>query len=342
MLKSVASYIQYYFCSFVIHVVYVGPSNPLLHTDTGMLEFRLLRQFVVLAEELNFGRAAARLHMSQPPLSVAMRNLETIVGTTLFDRSRHHVRLTPAGHAFYKDAQRLMMSAQMAVERARRAEQGLEGALRLSFVPSAALDVLPLIFKRFRTEFPTVHLRLTAETTSRQLDDLRNGEVELGLIVGPVYDTRGLAMVDLQAQPFVIAVPADHALARRTSVRVAELSAESFVSFPASEGAGFVAALLGTCQAAGFLPKIVQEAAQMQAILTLVAGGLGVALVPNAMRRLHMEDVAFLDIIDAKVAPSYDLMFAYGVNNDNPVIQEFLSVARRTVAKQESQRMARA
>jgi DNA-binding transcriptional LysR family regulator len=296
-----------------------------------MIEFRQLRQFVVLAEELNFGRAAIRLHMSQPPLSVAMRNLEAQVGAMLFDRGRHHVRLTPAGQVFQKDAQRLLQQVQAATERARRAAEGLEGSLRLSFVPSAALNVLPAIFKRFQHDYPTVQLRLTAETTARQLEDLRKGEVELALVVGPVYEARDLVLVDLQAQKFVIAVPRSHPLATRRSVKIKELAAESFISFPASEGAGFVAALLGACHAAGFLPKVVQEAAQMQSILTLVAGGLGIALVPAAMRMLAMADVVFLEIVGTRPLPTYQLVFAHGSNNDNPVVQSFLSVARKTV-----------
>ncbi len=296
-----------------------------------MIEFRQLRQFVVLAEELNFGRAAIRLHMSQPPLSVAMRNLETQVGAMLFDRSRHHVRLTPAGQVFHKDAQRLLQQAQAATERARRAAQGLEGSLRLSFVPSAALDVLPAIFKRFQHDYPTVQLRLTAETTARQLEDLRKGEVELALVVGPVYEARDLTLVDLQAQKFVIAVPRSHPVGRGRTLGIKALAAESFISFPASGGAGFVAALLGACLSAGFLPKVVQEAAQMQSILTLVAGGLGIALVPASMRMLTMADVVFLEIVDTRPPPTYQLVFAHGSHNDNPVVQSFLSVARKTV-----------
>ncbi len=305
-----------------------------------MLEFRLLRQFVVVAEELNFRRAAARLHMSQPPLSVAMQKLESEVGTALLDRSKHHVRLTPAGHAFYKDGVRLLQQVQRAQERARRTGEGLEGSLGLSFVPSAALDVLPAIFKRFQHDYPTVQLKLTAETTARQLDDLHNGHVDLALVVGPVYDARGLRLLDLQSQQFVLAVPAGHPLAARRRVRMKELAAEPFVSFPATEGAGFAAALLGACQAAGFLPKVVQEASQMQAILTLVAGGLGIALVPASMRRLRMEDVSFVDIADPGTPPTYRLVFAYAADNDNPVVPAFVASARRTLKAAGTRRAA--
>lgn len=296
-----------------------------------MSEFRLLRQFVVVAEELNFRRAALRLHMSQPPLSVAMQNLEAAVGTRLLDRSKHHVRLTPAGAVFHKDAQRLLQQLQLAMERARRTGEGLEGTLRLSFVPSAALNVLPDIFQRFQRDYPTVHLQMRAETTTRQLEELRNGETDLAMIVGPLADTRDLALQDLAPQPFAIAVPASHPLAARRKVQLRELAAEPFVSFPGTEGAGFAAALLGACHAAGFAPRVVQEASQMQAILTLVAGGLGIALVPASMRRLHMEDVVMLDIADRPTPPSYSLVLAHAKHNDNPVIPAFLAIARRTV-----------
>lgn len=292
-----------------------------------MLELRLVRQFVVVAEELSFRRAAERLHMSQPPLSTAMQKLEAEIGTPLLDRSKHHVRLTPAGQVFYKDALRLLQLVEQARETARRTGCGLEGTLRLSFVPSAALDVLPDIIKRFQADYPSVHLTLTAETTRRQLEDLHNGHTDLALLVGPVYDPRGLELVALRSQHFVLAVPFGHPLAKQQKVQVKELASEPFVSFPAAEGTGFANALWGACQAAGFMPRVVQEASQMQAILTLVAGGLGVALVPAAMRRLQMKEVRFLELAATKRPPTYQLLFAYRGKNDNPVIHAFLNRA---------------
>ncbi len=296
-----------------------------------MFEFRLLRQFQVVAEELNFRRAAARLHMSQPPLSVAIRNLESQVGTPLFDRSKHHVRLTPAGEVFYHDTLRLLQQAQQAVERARRTGQGLEGSLRLSFVPSAALDLLPVIFKHFQRDYPTVQLRLTADNTRRQLQALRNGETDLALVVGPVHETRDLQLVDLKAQKFAVALPATHCLASHQRIALRDLSHESFISFPGSDGIGFASALMEACQSAGFMPRVVQEASQMQAIVTLVAGGLGIALVPESMRRLRMEDVVFRDLADSKAKVGYRLVFARLAQNDNPVIEAFLSIATRAM-----------
>ncbi|MDX3906207.1 MAG: LysR family transcriptional regulator [Pigmentiphaga sp.] len=295
-----------------------------------MFELKQLRQFEIVAEELNFRRAAERLHMSQPPLSVSIQNLEHEVGTRLLERSRHHVKLTPAGAVFLKEAQRTLRQARLCIERAQRAADGMEGLLRLSFVPSAALDLLPVLFKRFQREYPTVQLQLTAETTGRQVEALRRGTVDLALVVTPLTHQKGLKVTTLREQRFVLAVPAEHALSQQKKVRMKDLAEEPFISFPASEGPGFVSALLNACQQAGFSPRVVQEAAQMQTVLTMVAGGLGVALVPAAMRTVHMPDVAFLDIADTRTPPGYTLAFVHQADSDNPVVGAFLAVVQRT------------
>lgn len=298
-----------------------------------MLELRSVRQFVAVAEELSFRRAAERLHMSQPPLSVAMQNLEGQIGTRLLDRSKHHVRLTPAGQVFYQDAVQLLQLSQQAEERARRTGEGREGSIRLSFVPSAALDLLPAILKKFQADHPTVALKLTAENTRSQLEDLRQNHVDLALVVGPLSQYSGLELVELQSQEFVIAVPRSHALASRSAINIRDLADQPFVSFTATEGTGFVNALMTTCHAAGFLPNVVHEASQMQSILTLVAGGLGVALVPSSLQRLQMDDVSFLKVLDSPKPPGYDLVFAYSKLNDNPVVDAFVKVAVSVVGK---------
>lgn len=294
------------------------------------MELRHLRQFVVLAEELNFRRAAARLHMTQPPLSVAMQSLEEEVGVALLDRSRHHVRLTPAGEAFLRDAQRALLQLEWGTERARRAGQGMDGALRLSFVPSAGPE-LARVLRRFRRDYPTVQLHASADTTARQIEALHKGTGELALVVAPVGNPKGLRLTPAFSQRFVLAVPGDHALAGKASVRMKVLEGESFISFPVSEGPGFVGALLSACQAAGFFPKIVQEASQMQTILTLVAGGLGVALVPAAMKTMHAHDVAFVDLAEGRSPTTYSLVFAHRVDRDNPIIDAFLATSKRVL-----------
>jgi len=296
-----------------------------------MMELRQLRHFVAVAEELNFRRASLRLHMSQPPLSVSIQHLEEAVGAQLLDRSRHHVRLTAAGASFLKDARRILVQTQQAAERAQRAAQGREGSLKVSFVPSAALELLPNLFKRFQREYPTVHLQLSADTTARQLEALHKGDVDLAIVVGPLNEPEGLRVTPLQRQRFILAVPREHALAGRKTVRLRDLAAEPFIAFPASEGPGFYSALLHACQAAGFHPRVVQQASQMQVILTLVAGGAGVALVPASMQVMKMSDVKFIELADPR-APTYGLEFAHAAAADNPVIDAFLALARRTPA----------
>lgn len=271
--------------------------------------------------------------MSQPPLSVSIQHLEAAVGVQLLERSRQHVRLTAAGLIFYQEALKTLESAALAVERTVRAANGMVGTLRLSFVPSATLALLPPVLKRFQSEYPTVQLKLSGDTTVRQMESLRQGETDLAIVVHPLPQPNDLKISILREERLVLAVPGDHPLAQRKSVRMKELALENFISFPASEGPGFVGALITACRNAGFLPKVVQEVAQMQTILTLVSGGVGVALVPAAMKTVHMPHVSFLDIADARTPLSYTLVFANKISNDNPIIDAFVAVATRTLRR---------
>jgi DNA-binding transcriptional LysR family regulator len=296
-----------------------------------VVELRQLRQFIAIAEELSFRRAAARLHMSQPPLSAAIQRLEEIVGRPLLERSRHHVKLTSAGEAFLREARRTIAQARLAVEGAQRAADGQEGTLRLSFVPSATLGILPILLRTFQREYPTVRLALTGDTTTRQVDMLRRTEVDLAIVVPPLNDPRDLKLDVLREEPFVLAVPVEHPLAASKRIDLKEVAAEPFISFPLAEGPGFVGSLLKACQQAGFAPRIVQEASQMQTILTLVAGGIGVALVPASMRTVHMQNVVYLELIERRQPVRYSLVFAYHAGHDNPVIDAFLSMTHRVL-----------
>src|SRR6185312_2783623 len=154
------------------------------------MDLRQLRQFVAVAEERSFRRAAERLHVSQPPLSVAVQRLEADVGVPLLDRTRHHVRLTVAGEAFLEEARRTLAHAQLSVEIAQRAAAGKLGTLRLSFVPSAALGVVPRLLRTFREDHPDVKLVLTGDTTSQQMAALLSGATDVGIVVPPLHDAR--------------------------------------------------------------------------------------------------------------------------------------------------------
>jgi DNA-binding transcriptional LysR family regulator len=293
------------------------------------MDLRQLRQFVAVAEERSFRRAAERLHVSQPPLSVAVQRLEADVGVQLLDRDRHGVRLTTAGEAFLQEARRTLAHAQLAVEIAQRAASGKVGTLRLSFVPSAGLAVVPQLLREFRRDHPDVKLILSGETTSQQMLALAQGAADVGLLVPPLPDGAGLHVKAFRQEDLVLAVPAAHPIAGQARVQLKDLADEDFIGFPLKEGPGFESVVMAACHESGFIPRFVQTASQMQAILALVAGGLGIALVPQAMRAVHMADVRYLNVRQRRAQLRYALGLAYHPGNPNPALGAFLAMADR-------------
>ena len=293
------------------------------------MDLRQLRQFVAVAEERSFRRAAERLHVSQPPLSVAMQRLEADVGAQLLDRDRHGVRLTAAGEAFLHEARRTLVHAQLSVEIAQRAASGKLGTLRLSFVPSAGFAVVPRLLREFRKGHPDVKLILNGDTTVQQMEALAQGAADVGIVVPPLHEARGLRVKVFCQEDLVLAVPAAHPLAGAARVQLKDLANEDFVGFPIKEGPGFESAVMAACQDSGFIPRFVQTASQMQAILALVAGGLGVALVPQAMRAVAMENVNYVPVRKRTAAVRYALGLAYHPANQNPALTAFLARADR-------------
>jgi len=293
------------------------------------MDLRQLRQFVAVAEECSFRRAAERLHVSQPPLSVAVQRLEADLGVALLDRTRHHVRLTVAGEAFLREARRTLAHAQLSVEIAQRAASGKLGTLRLSFVPSAALGVVPRLLREFRRDHADVKLMLSGETTSQQMAALLNGSTDVGIVVPPLHDAKDFRVEVFSEQELVLAVPADHPLGRQRRVQLRDIAAEAFVGFPFKEGPGFESVVIAACQECGFIPNFVQVASQMQAILALVAGGLGIALVPQAMRAVAMDNVAYLQVRRGQAPVRYSLGLAYRPSNANPALDAFVAMAHR-------------
>ena len=294
------------------------------------MHLRQLRQFVAVAEERSFRRAAERLHVSQPPLSIAVQRLEADVGVALLDRNRHHVRLTVAGEAFLREAKRTLAHAQMSIEIAQRAAAGKLGTLRLSFVPSAALNVVPGLLRAFRQDYPDVTLVLTSDTTSQQKATLSSGATDVGIVVPPLHDAEDFRVDSFCEQELMLAVPVSHPLASQKRVQLRDLAQESFVGFPFSEGPGFESVVMAACHDCGFVPKFVQVAAEMQTILALVSSGLGIALVPQAMKAVRTEYVAYLQVRRRNAAIKYALSLAFNPANTNPALDAFVAVALRT------------
>jgi DNA-binding transcriptional LysR family regulator len=293
------------------------------------MDLRRLRQFVAVAEERSFRRAAARLNVSQPPLSVAVQRLEADLGVTLLDRTRHHVRLTVAGEAFLREARRTLAHAQLSVEVAQRAAVGKLGTLRLAFVPSAAFDVVPRLLRAFHADYPGVKLMLMGETTSQQMAALMGETTDLGIVVPPLHDAKDLRVESLCEQELMLAVPQSHPVGNQQRVQLRDLAGEAFVGFPFKEGPGFESVVVAACQASGFVPNFVQVAPQMQTILALVAAGMGIALVPQAMQSVQMENVAYVQVRRGNAPLKYALGLAFRPSNDNPALGAFVAMAHR-------------
>lgn len=288
------------------------------------MELRQLNAFVVVAEELHFGRAAARLSVSGPPLSQQVRRLEREVGTSLFVRHTRHVALSAAGEAFLPHARRALAAAEDATTAARHAAQGRSGTARLGFAGSSSYRELREIAQRFRATVPDARLALVTGRFSGELaEDLRADRVDAALIRTPVDDT-GLEVREVAQQRLVAALPAEHRLAGRVRVGLSELAGDAFVSYPARRMAVMRVAVDAACLRAGFHPRTEQEAPDTHTLLSLVSAGVGVGLVLDAASELLMPGVAVVELTDAPVVP---LALAWKRDGTNPVLPALLSTA---------------
>lgn len=258
-----------------------------------MVDLRRLRYFVAVAEELHFGRAARRLNVSQPPLSVQIRQLEHEIGTSLLVRTQRRVELTTPGRVLLSEARRLIAQADAAVVRTQRAARGEVGHLAIGFVSTADYSLLPPLVRRFRARQPDIELALRELTGDRQLALLAAGELDLGLMITPPK-VDGLNMRPIFREPLIAALPATHRLAsRRRRIDARDLAGDGFILFPRVLAPSLHDLVIAVCQRAGFAPRIAQEAIQMQTILGLVAADLGVALVPACMANLRRPHVVY-------------------------------------------------
>jgi DNA-binding transcriptional LysR family regulator len=257
-----------------------------------MIELRHLRYFVAVAEELHFGRAAERLHMAQPPLSQQIKQLEAELGFALFHRTKRSVRLSEAGQIFLVETQQVFRQLDQAVEAGRQASRGESGQLVIGFVSSAAYNVLPELLRAFRSEVPEVRLELHELPTNEQLDWLRAGKIDLGLLRPPVED-KTLHLRTIRREPMVVALPETHPLADQAQISWRSLASEAFVLFPRPLSPHAYDQIISFCQQAGFSPRVIQEAMQMQTIVSLVAGGMGISIVPLSLQNMQRTGVVY-------------------------------------------------
>ncbi|WP_426196030.1 LysR family transcriptional regulator [Massilia sp. DWR3-1-1] len=264
------------------------------------MELRQLRYFIAVAEELHFTRAAARLHIGQPPLSHAIAMLEQDVGARLLERSKRWVRLTEAGRLFLVDARRIVALAEQARLTAQRAERGELGELRIGFTYSTPLTPLfAAAINAYRQAYPHVTLILQELATLRQLEGLEQRSIDLGFIRPPELPIPPtIRTTALREDPLVVVLPSRHRLAARSVLAIAELADESFVMYPQGAGTGIYPQIFRLCREAGFVPRITQTANESSTIIGLVAAGSGITLLPAAFERIGLEGVSYRPLSD--------------------------------------------
>jgi DNA-binding transcriptional LysR family regulator len=290
------------------------------------MKLQQLRHFVAVAERLHFGRAAAALHISQPPLSRSIRDLELSVGATLLARTRRRVELTPEGARFLEEAKRILQSLDQAVLDVGRMAAGDGGRLRLGFVSLADYGVLPSLLKEYKAARPGVALALREMLSPEQAVALAAGELDFGLLLPPV--TGELEHIVVQRERFLAALPSRHRLARaRGRIAVRELAGEAFVMAPRDIAPGLHDIVAGLAARAGFAPRVAQEAIQMQTVVSLVSSGLGVAIVPASLANLGRRGVTYREISDPH--PRLDLWLAWRRGALGAAGRDFVVHARR-------------
>ncbi|WP_019141672.1 LysR substrate-binding domain-containing protein [Noviherbaspirillum massiliense] len=294
------------------------------------IELRQLRYFVAVAEESHFGRAAARLHMTQPPLSQTIQSLEAALGTPLFIRTKRSVSLTPAGTALLPEARRILQQAGNLPDLARRAASGESGLLALSFVSTADYSVLPPLLREFRERYPQVQIDLREATTDVQLELLLQGRTDAGLLIPPLPDKSrtDFDYMTVLSEPLILAAPRGmKALQGNSPVDLRLLADMPLIVFPRRIAPAFHDAILACFRDAGLTPRIGQEAIQMQTIVGLVSAGMGIALVPQSVSNLKRPGVDYKPL--AGKPPLVETGLAWRRDNQSPVLHAFLELLRK-------------
>lgn len=303
-------------------MLYITLTNTL--NATMPIDFRQLRYFSVLADTLHFGRAAAQLHISQPPLSRQIAALEEELGVVLLQRTSRQVELTVAGRHFHEQAAHILASLESAVRATQAIARGERGVLRVGFTMSAAWSVLPPLIKGYGDAYPNADIQLN-EVVPRELNEsLVTGKIDVG-IAFPWQRPPGLEYLRIHREPLCAVLPAGHRLASQRTIAVGELAGEPFITFPAATAPALHELVIGSCREHGFEPRVRLETHLQQTIVNLVAEGLGVSLVPQSMSKMQLPGAVFRPVSAARLVEQGVI---WAASNDNPCLTSFLTCAR--------------
>lgn len=293
-----------------------------------MIETSQLRCFVILAQELHFGHAAARLNMTQPPLSRQIQMLEHEVGARLFERTSRSVSLTPTGQTFLPEARRILELTEKALQTARRTARGEIGSITLGFTAASGAGVLPTLLIACRKELPSVDFGLNEMVTSEQTDALENGRIDIALMRPPI-DERFDSFL-LTRERLLAAFSSTNPLAKGPAPTLADFHRRPFVMYSPYKARYFYELLVSLFREAEVVPDYVQHVSQIHTILSLVRAGLGAAIVPQSATNLG-------DGISYRAIPGIpnraaDLMLCWHRDNTNPIIQPVVRVAKTLIS----------
>ena len=301
------------------------------------MDVRQLRHFATVARTLHFGRAAAELGMTQPPLSQSIMALEREVGASLFVRTKRSVALTPFGAEWLVHVRTVLGAVNALPEVAQRLRDGTAGRLAISFVSTADYNILPTLVRRYAALFPDVEIALAEATSDVQIAALLEGKGHVGLVIPPpnAVFPESLSYLPLVTEPLIAAVPESWIADGRLSFLGDQLSPEAVVGaplilFPRQSAPAFHDLVTGFYAAHGGQARIVQEAIQMQTIISLVSAGMGIALVPASLRNLARTGVVYMGLGDT--APVLETGIAWRSADTTPTIGRFVSIAREMIA----------
>ena len=288
------------------------------------VELRHLRYFVAVAEELNFGRAAGVLNLSQPPLSKQIKDLEIELGTALFLRTKRHVELTTAGHELLPYAKDILRMAEEARARVRKASAGDVGTLAVGFTGTTIFD-LQAIVRMFNQAHPDVEIVLRRMGTTDQRSALKDRSISIGHLILPLPDL-SLEVLPIRTDPFVVALPSTHSIAQGTEpINLSSLVRENFIITPRDAGTSYHDAVLSLCLQGGFVPRIGLEMDYIESIPAFISLGMGVSLVPVSLSNIKIQGVVY-KTIDAE-KPVMETALAWRKDDRSPIVRSFVECA---------------
>ncbi|HSV89764.1 MAG TPA: LysR family transcriptional regulator [Nitrospiraceae bacterium] len=293
------------------------------------MDLRQIRSFLSIAETLHFGRSAELIHLSQPALCLQIRAIEEEVGVRLLERNRRKTTLTAAGFAFRDDAAAALSQLEQAIRRARLAASGKVGRLRIGFISTAGSEIVPDIVRQFRALNPEVEFSLRNILTAEQVQMLENGSLDIGFLRLPIGGYPALDVVTVHREPFVLVVPSSHPLAKRKSVRLRELAGQDFVMYERTYAPGFHDLIFGMLSDARIVPNVCQTAGEIPTLVSLVASGMGITILPASVVKHYVAPVVAREILDR--IPMSEIGIAVSKRFRAAVVDNFRSFALKSL-----------